>query len=119
MEEDHCLRSQVINLCKLKKKTIHEMQLDFQAGSIETLLNMVSMNHGITIIPELVLNTLSEERKKKIYEFSHPTPVREISLLTYRHFAKENLLATISNEILNAVSPLLQPMVDQQKIIKI
>ena len=119
LEEDHCLRSQVVNLCKLKKKSVNEMQLDFEAGSIETLLNIVGINQGITIIPELVVNTLSEERKSKLLEFNEPTPVREVSLLTYRHFAKEKLLNAIANEITEAVTPILSKNEDSKNIIEI
>ena len=92
LEEDHCLRSQVINLCSLKKKNVKGLQLDFEAGSIETLLNIVGINEGITIIPELVFHTLSDERKQKVKEFTAPIPVREISLLTYHHYIKEKIL---------------------------
>lgn len=119
LEEEHCLRSQVINLCQLKKQQNDRIQLDFEAGSIETLLNIVEINKGVTIIPELVVHSLSEERKKNIHYFQEPQPVREISLLTYRHFVKEKLIKAVAQEIMDAIHPHLSKSTLKKKIIKI
>ncbi len=119
LEEDHCLRSQVINLCSLKKKHEENLQIDFEAGSIETLLNIVGINEGITIIPELVVHTLTEQRKKKIRQFTDPAPVREISLLTYRYYSKEKILEVLREEIQNAIKPHLTSTTTPTKIIEI
>jgi len=119
LEEDHCLRAQVANLCSLKKKYGRNLQFDFEAGSIETLLNIVQMNEGITILPELAIQSLSEQRKKGIKKFTSPVPVREISLLTYRHFVKNKLLQVLSDEIKTAVQPFLSDMEGEQQILEI
>ena len=119
LEEDHCLRSQVINLCSLKRKFGKKLQLDFEAGSIETLINIVDMNEGITILPELAIQSLTDERKEKVLDFANPVPVREISLLTYRHFTKFKLLECIREEIVNAISPYIKNENTENKIISI
>ncbi len=119
LDEDHCLRAQVANLCSLKKKKNYSEQLDFEAGSIESLLNIVHMNQGITIIPELTRFQLSKERQKGIRQFVAPIPVREISLLSYRHFVKEKLMNAIAEEIKLAVSPLLIKSKAELKIVDI
>jgi LysR family hydrogen peroxide-inducible transcriptional activator len=120
LEEEHCLRSQVSRLCSLKKSyQDHHMQLEFNAGSIETLLKMVSVNDGITIIPELVVDSLNQKQKKGVKHFKSPVPVREISLITYRHFVKDKLLKVIQEEILMAVKPKLKNQVLDKKVIDI
>ena len=119
LEEDHCLRAQVANLCSLKKKFGKNLQLDFEAGSIETLLNIVNINNGITILPELAIQSLSAERRKGIKNFTSPVPVREISLLTYRHFVKTKLLEVLSEEIQTAVAPYLSETEGEHKIVEI
>lgn len=103
LEEGHCLRSQVLNLCELKnrEKTLH--QLDFEAGSIETLKKIVDLNHGITILPELALTDISEIQKPNIRYFRSPQPVREISLVTFRHYVKKKLVDALMQEILNNI----------------
>lgn len=99
LEEGHCLRSQVLNLCELRNKNAFNQQLVYEAGSIETLLRMTEINDGITILPELAINELSNSRKKNVMHFKSPEPVREISLVTYRHFVKESLLRVLNESI--------------------
>ncbi len=103
LEEGHCLRSQVINLCELKSKEKEVHQLDFAAASIETLKKIVEINNGITIIPSLALADMTEKQKLAIHYFKSPAPVRQIGLVTYRHFIKEKLLLSLENEILKAI----------------
>lgn len=107
LEEEHCLRSQVMNLCSLKKTSSEREHLTFDAGSIETLVNLVEMTNGITIIPELAVLAFTPERKAGVKYFAEPEPAREIGMITYRHFVKEKLLNTLEKEILSAITPIL------------
>lgn len=104
LEEEHCLRSQIMNLCALKEKKVDDNSLKFDAGSIETLLNMVEMTEGITIIPELATLNFSDSRKANMGYFAAPEPVREIGLITYRHFVKEKVLDALESEIKQMVN---------------
>ncbi len=103
LEEGHCLRSQVLNLCELRDKEKELRQLDFVTGSIETLRKIVDTNQGITILPMLSLNDLTAKQKKHVRYFKKPVPVREIGLVTYRYFIKEKLIESVINEIVNAI----------------
>ena len=69
LEEGHCLRTQVLNLCELRKKGLETSNLEYEAGSIETLKKMVDANTGITILPELALQKLSVKDKKFVTAF--------------------------------------------------
>jgi len=100
LEEGHCLRSQVVNLCELKRKETLLQNLDYEAGSIETLKKMVDINSGITILPELALRDLSKAQEKNIRFFKAPAPVREVSIVTYRYFIKYNLIEALRKAIL-------------------
>lgn len=103
LEEGHCLRNQALNLCELKKKDLNGFQLDYEAGSIETLKKLVSINEGITIIPELALLDMPENEMEHIRFFKPPAPAREISIVTYRHFVKERLLGILKQTILDTL----------------
>ena len=110
LEEGHCLREQVVNLCELKRKETLLQNLDYQAGSIETLRKMVDMNNGITILPELALSDLTAKQKKNIRYFKPPAPVREVSIVTYRYFVKYHLIELLRKEIIKSVpSHMLSP----------
>jgi LysR family hydrogen peroxide-inducible transcriptional activator len=108
LEEGHCLREQVVNLCELKRKETLLQNLDYQAGSIETLRKMVDLNNGVTILPELALRDLSSKQKKNIRYFKPPAPVREISIVTYRYFVKYNLIELVKKEILKNIPAEMQ-----------
>jgi len=100
LEEGHCLRSQIVNLCELKRKEVTNSNLEYEAGSIDSLIKMVDQYEGITILPELAVQHLSEKQKKNIRKFKSPVPVREISLITYRHFVKTRMLDILREEII-------------------
>ena len=103
LEEGHCMRSQILNFCALKKQQESEEQFQYNAGSIETLKNMVDTNFGITIIPELVTNSLSNIQKKRLRTFKTPIPVREISIVTHREFLKATLIQSLRSTILSVI----------------
>lgn len=99
LQEGHCLREQVINLCELKRRERAMHQLDFAAGSLETLRRLVEANQGITILPNLALREMTPKQLAHIRRFRPPAPVREIGLVTYRHALKANLISALSASI--------------------
>jgi LysR family transcriptional regulator, hydrogen peroxide-inducible genes activator len=103
LEEGHCLRTQILNLCELRKKGLETSNLEYEAGSIETLKKMVDANNGITILPELALKELNAKDKKFVRHFKPQVPVREISIVTYRHFVKQRMVDILKEEICNSV----------------
>ncbi|HSM62749.1 MAG TPA: LysR substrate-binding domain-containing protein, partial [Gillisia sp.] len=103
LEEGHCLRNQVINFCELKKKEIYTENLHYEAGSIETLINLVDKYEGVTIIPHLAMLSLKAGQKKNIKEFANPKPVREISIIVGKNFARVKLLEKLKEEITSKV----------------
>ena len=103
LEEGHCMRSQILNLCELKKAHSDEEKIHYEAGSIETLKNIVEKNFGITIIPELATFNLTNSQKKRLRYFKSPTPVREISIITHREFIKMRLIEVLKEMILTVI----------------
>ncbi|CAN5916234.1 hydrogen peroxide-inducible genes activator [soil metagenome] len=107
LKEGHCLRSQIVSLCELKKQERPYANLEYEAGSIDSLKRLVESNKGITILPELAVLDFTEKEKEALRFFKRPVPVREISLVTYRHYIKERLLQILQEEIVAKVSPLV------------
>lgn len=98
LEEGHCFRGQVMNLCPAKGKRSNR-QLNYQSGSFETLKAMVDNDYGYTLIPELAVDI----RKKQVKHFTAPEPVREVSLVVHFGFVKETLLVKLRDAILKAI----------------
>ena len=103
LEEGHCLRSQIMNLCELKSRVQEGNNFHYEAGSIETLKKLVEMQNGITILPKLALQDLSPQQLKMVRHFKAPAPVREVSLVTHRSLVKKRILGALQREILLAV----------------
>jgi LysR family hydrogen peroxide-inducible transcriptional activator len=100
LEEGHCFRGQVMNLCPSKGKRPHH-QLNYESGSFETLKAMVDNNYGYTLIPELAVDT----KRKQVKRFTSPEPMREVSLAVHVGFVKEMLLVKLREAILKAIPP--------------
>lgn len=103
LEEGHCLRNQVINLCELRVKDNSALKLDYESGSIETLKQLVDLKMGSTILPGLSVLTLSEDQKSKLSTFEAPFPVREIGLVYYHHFTKKRMINALKIAILDTI----------------
>ncbi len=99
LSDGHCFRHQVINLCSFKGSSNEELPFHFEAGSLETLMNIIDKEGGLTLIPELAAVGMSSERLKHVRHFSDMTPLREVSLVYSRHFAKNKLIELLWKEI--------------------
>ncbi|MFT3901580.1 MAG: LysR substrate-binding domain-containing protein [Niabella sp.] len=105
LEEGHCLRNQVMNLCTLQKDASIEKHFDYAAGSIETLRRFVDKSGGITLLPELATYDMSASQKNMLRYFKTPAPVREISLITLKTFPKIRLTNILKKTILENMPP--------------
>ena len=75
----------------------NEDKIKYQSGSIETLMKIIDMNYGYTLVPEL---TIINNSSGMVKEFKPPIPVREVSIVVKNTFTKEKLLEIMRNEIL-------------------
>ncbi|WP_367864928.1 hydrogen peroxide-inducible genes activator [Pedobacter sp. WC2423] len=102
LNEGHCMRSQVLNICRFTKD--NRLQgLTYNTGSVETLIRMVDMNNGATLLPELALAELTPKQLSKVRTFKSPEPVREISLVTHKNYIKKRMLSALKEEILAVI----------------
>jgi LysR family hydrogen peroxide-inducible transcriptional activator len=99
LNEGHCMRTQVLNICRNTKNN-RLQSLTYNTGSVETLIRMVDVNDGATLLPELALADLSAKQLNKVRYFKTPEPVREISLVTHKNFIKKRMLNVLREEIL-------------------
>ena len=82
LAEGNCLRTQVFNLCNMAQLKFRDLEMDYESGSIETLMKLSDREGGSTLIPELATLDLDEERLGQVKFIANQNPVREISLLT-------------------------------------
>ena len=103
LEEGHCFRSQIMNLCELQKESKSIHRFEYEAGSIDTLRRMVDISDGITIIPEIATISFTKKQEQCLRHFKSPIPMREVSLAVHRDFVKKRLVDILTKEILNGV----------------
>jgi LysR family hydrogen peroxide-inducible transcriptional activator len=116
LEEGHCFRSQILNLCELRKSS--DFHFKYETGNIETLKRMVDKSDGITILPELAVMEFSKTQQKLVKRLNDPRPAREVSLVTHRDHIKTRLIKTLKGEILNIV-PKPMHKLQNKKVVEI
>jgi len=117
LEESHCLTSQIEKICHLRKNRKLSHNLVYNSGSILSLLELVKINNGITLLPRLatIKNKLIDD--KYLHTIENPIPVRDIGVITPSNFAKKRFLNMLEQEITNAVKPILSKL-KKVKVIK-
>lgn len=108
LSDGHCFRDQVINLCSYMGTTDSQLPFHFEAGSLETLMNIIDKEGGITLIPELAKATMSQKRAYNVKNFTSVKPLREVSLVYSRHFAKHKLINLLWREVKESIPKELQ-----------
>ena len=103
LNEGHCFRNQIINLCHDMQKHIADTRLNYQTGSIETLKKIVEAGKGITLLPELSISDFSVKQTNMVRYFRNPEPVREVGLIVSKSFIKKRMLEALKNEILEVI----------------
>ena len=108
LTEGHCFRHQVLNLCAYNQHQEDKKPFHFESGSLDTLRKLVDAEGGFTLLPELATIDLPEEKQFRVKRFTAPRPLREVSLVHSRHFAKQRLLDLLAEHLQKAVPPQLQ-----------
>lgn len=103
LEEGHCFRSQIVNLCELRKASRDATRFYYEAGSIETLRRLVDADDGITILPELAIMDMTAKQLKQVRYFKRPSPMREVSIAVHRDFVKKRLVEILTAEIMISI----------------
>lgn len=101
LDEGHCFRDQLLRFCQIKRES--NPSHSYRHGSLETFMNMVERGNGMTIIPELALQYVSEENHKLVRHFAIPRPCRAISLCTNADYARVTLVQVLADLIRSAV----------------
>lgn len=97
LEEGHCLRDQALAVCGVAgKRTL----VNFGATSMATLLQMVSHDMGMTLIPEIALASETARNNLKIVPFADPAPSREIGLVWRQSSSRSEDMAALAEAVI-------------------
>jgi len=101
LEEGHCLRNQVLDICTTRKSGGEGRKYKFESGSLETLKNLVDLYGGYTLLPALAAERIGS--RSHLTSFERPIPAREIGLVYRREHYKSELIEALGEAILNAI----------------
>ncbi|MDO5510420.1 MAG: hydrogen peroxide-inducible genes activator [Weeksellaceae bacterium] len=88
LDEGHCFRDQVLSLCDKAGNTGNKVQLS--GGQFQTLIKLAEEGIGMTVLPAMHSEDLSEHHQKHLVNFEKPMPMREVSLLYHKNQLQMN-----------------------------
>lgn len=103
LEEGHCLSNQIASICNLRNKSNSDTQIVYKTGSLETMLRLAENGMGQTIIPNMLVDYVSESVKKKIFKIPFNTPVREIALIYSENYNRKGVIDALKEEITSVI----------------
>ena len=97
MKDAQCLRESAFSFCKARSKGKHI----YEAGSVETLVRVVDINGGFTIIPELHIPFLTDSQRQNIRSIEGDfLSQRRVSLYIREDYIRERMLNSITDVLL-------------------
>lgn len=111
LEDGHCFRDGVLNLCKNNNVT-SQTKFQIESGSFETLIKLANEGLGITLLPYLHTLDLKEKEQQQVKHFAEPKPAREISLI----YPKTELKIHIIEALRGVISAVLRGAITFQNV---
>jgi LysR family hydrogen peroxide-inducible transcriptional activator len=102
LQDGHCFRDSVINLCK-SKNNYEEKGFSLESGSFETLIKLANEGLGTTLLPYLHTLDLKDSEKARLKQFSEPKPAREVSLIFPKSQLKMHIIDALRSTIAGVV----------------
>ena len=97
LEDGHCFKENVINLCSTFGQKNQHFQL--HSGSFNTLIKLSKEGLGMTLLPYLQTLDLNDKDQLFLREFKEPAPAREVSIIYHKSHLKIHLIEALKNTI--------------------
>lgn len=98
LEDGHCFRDGVINLCKSFKNS-DEDNFQLESGSIEMLVKLSNEGLGMTLLPYLHTLDIKENERHSLHNFNDPSPAREVSIIYHKSELKMQITEALQDVI--------------------
>lgn len=107
LDEGHCFRDQALAICARAGKKMNK-GFEYQGGSLEALMGLVDKGLGYTMVPAMVQK--HKQGEGQIRCFKTPRPVREVSIVVHKSFARTAFIEWLQGQIEKVVpKDYLQP----------
>jgi LysR family transcriptional regulator, hydrogen peroxide-inducible genes activator len=98
LDEGHCLREQALEVCSRGRA----QETQFRATSLATLVQMVAVGAGVTLLPQLAVAVERRAADVHIRRFAPPAPGRTIGLVFRARSALGDALRTLAQTLQKA-----------------
>ena len=112
LQEGHCFRNNVLALCDASKLKLRPIKLE--SGSFDALIKLSNDGYGMTLLPSLVAEDLSDDLRKNVKNFKAPVPTREVSLI----YHQSQLRDSFEKELINTIQSILRGKIYLEKDVK-
>lgn len=102
LEDGHCFRDGVINLCK-RIDLQDEDHFSLESGSFETLVKLANEGLGMTLLPYLHTIDYKGQDLDFLRNFEEPSPAREVSLIYHKSELKIQIIEALRSTIASVV----------------
>lgn len=99
--EDHCIRSQIMELLQVRRI---RSQYNFESGSIDTIMRIVDRTSLITIIPEMALRFVPSDRRAQVKPLAKGAMSRKIAIVVRRSYIKNSIISALKETIMHVVA---------------
>lgn len=106
LEEGHCFRNNIINLCKSDQE-LYSSNLNLETGSFDALVQLTKDGFGYTLLPYLHTKRMKKEDESKLKEFEKPFPAREVSVV----YGKGQLKLQIIEALTKTISSIIKGVI--------
>jgi len=97
LQDGHCLRDQALEVCS--RVDVREAE-DYRATSLETLRQMVVAGLGVTLLPEMAVESpFGSQRGLAIRQFANPKPSRTVGAVWRKSSTREAAIAAVCDVI--------------------
>lgn len=109
LTEGNCFRNNVLNLCDSEYIDNQLVKLDI--GNLETLVKFANEGYGMTVLPLLHAQDLSDNFKKNVKYFEGPAPTREVSLI----YHQSNLRISFEESLTKSIQSIIRGRIFLEK----
>lgn len=111
LEDGHCFRDGVINLCKSSKLSSDD-RFQIESGSFETLIKLSNEGLGMTLLPYLHTLDITEKQQQNLRHFNAPIPAREVSVI----YSTSELKMQIINALYDVIAGVVRGAIAFQDV---
>ncbi|MCH5335384.1 MAG: hydrogen peroxide-inducible genes activator [Alistipes sp.] len=97
LSSGNCMRDQVIELCQAKRDM--PAHYSFESGSLDTLMRIVDCTQCLTVIPELAVDCLPDEKRAHVRMLAKGATSRRIAVAVRRTYVKSSIVKALIESV--------------------